>query len=73
MQRHEFIILTLTSTFIFKSFGIQFISGNTETNGLITLSKHPIKYLKLLFASINFEMTILSTLTSQFFNGLFAP
>ena len=38
---------------------------NIKTNGLITLSKYLIKYLELNFVSINFEITILSTLTSQ--------
>ena len=41
--------------------------GNIKTNGLITLSNYPIKYLELVFVSTYFEMTILSTLTSGFF------
>ena len=35
--------------------------GSIKTNGLTTSSKYPIKYLELFFASINFEITILST------------
>ena len=31
------------------------------------LSKYPIKYIEPVFDSINFEKTILSTLTSQIF------
>ena len=37
------------------------ISGNIKTSGLITLSKSPIKYLKLVFVLTNFEISILST------------
>ena len=48
------------------------ILGIIKTNGLIALSKYSIKYLELVFVSINFEITILSTLTSQFFIGFFA-
>ena len=43
-----------------------------KTNGLIVLSKYPIKYLALTFILTNFEITIYSTLTSQFFIGFFA-
>ena len=32
-----------------------FILGNIKTNGLITASKHPIKYLEIFFVSTNFE------------------
>ena len=39
------------------------ILGNIKTNGRITSSKYPIKYYKLFFASINFEINILSTST----------
>ena len=31
-----------------------FILGNTRTNGLVTSSKYPIKYLELFFVSTNF-------------------
>ena len=43
-----------------------------KTNGLIVLSKYPTKYLALTFILTNFEITIFSTLTSQFFIGFFA-
>ena len=36
-------------------------------NGLLTLSKYRIKYLKLIFVSTYFEMTISLTSTSQIF------
>ena len=45
------------------------ILDNIKINGLITLSNYPIEYLELVFLLINFEMTILSTLTSQIFIG----
>ena len=48
------------------------ILGIIKTNGLIVLSIYPIKYLELVFVLTNFEITILSTLTSQVFIGLFA-
>ena len=35
------------------------ILGIIKTNGLIALSKYSIKYLELVFVSINFEITIL--------------
>ena len=35
------------------------------------MSKYPIKYLELVFALTNFEITILSVLTSQIFIGFF--
>ena len=41
------------------------VLGIIKTNGLIALSRYPIKYLELDFVSINFKITILSTLTSQ--------
>ena len=47
------------------------ILGNIKTSGLTTSSKYPIKHLELFFVTTNFEMIILSTLTSQFFIGFF--
>ena len=35
------------------------ILGNAKTNGLITLSKYPVKCLELVLVSTNFEITIL--------------
>ena len=47
------------------------ILGIIKTNGLIIiLNFTPIKYLELVFVSINFEITILSTLTSQIFSSI---
>ena len=43
-----------------------------KTNDLIALSKYSTKYLVLIFVLANFEITILSTLTSQIFIGFFA-
>ena len=71
MQRHQFIILTLISTFIFNLLIHLPIVGNIKTNGLITSSKYSIKYLELFFVSTNFEMNISSILTSQVFTGFF--
>ena len=34
---------------------------NIKNNGVIVLSKNPMKYLELVFVSINFKMTILLT------------
>ena len=47
------------------------ILGIIKTNALIVLSKYLFKYLELVFVLINFEITILSTLTSQIFTGFF--
>ena len=47
------------------------ILGNARANGLITLSKYPIKYLELVFISSNFGITILPPLTSQIFMEFF--
>ena len=56
------------------SYNIYLILGNIKTNGLITLYKYPIKYLKLFFLSTNFEMTISLISTSQMFAVFsFAP
>ena len=41
------------------------VLGNIKFIGLKTLSKCPIKCLELVFVSTNFEITILSRLTSQ--------
>ena len=67
---------TLSSS-ILKGINFLFLTLNVLTypinlydikiNGLITSSKNPIKSLELLFVLINFEISILSTLTSQVF------
>ena len=43
------------------------ILGIIKTNGLVYLSKYPVKYLELCFVLANFEITKLLTLTSQIF------
>ena len=48
------------------------ICGNIKTNNLLTLSEYLVKYLELVFVSTNFEITILSILTSQIFIGFFS-
>ena len=49
------------------------ISENIKTNGLINSFKYPIKYLELFLVSVKFEISILSTLTSQIFIGSLSP
>ena len=41
--------------------------GNIRISGIITSSKHTIKYLELFFVSVNYDITILSTSPSQTF------
>ena len=41
------------------------ILGNIKTNGLITTTKNPLVYYEIFFIPIKFEVTILSTLTSN--------
>ena len=49
------------------------ILANIKTNALISSFKYPIKYLKLFYVSINFEITTLSASTSQIFIDFFTP
>ena len=42
------------------------ILGIFKTNGLMVLSRYPIKYLKLIFALTNFEITMLLKLTNVY-------
>ena len=65
-----FLYLSLYSTLNALTYPL--ILGIIKTNGLIVLSKYPIKYLESVCVSTNFEITILSTLTYQIFIGLFA-
>ena len=46
--------------------------SHSKTNCLETSSKYPIKYLKLFFFSLNFEVTIQSKYASQIFIDLFS-
>ena len=73
------IALYFSNNFISNFFQFQIsytyplILGILKTNGLIVLSNFiPSTYLELVFVSTNFEKTMLSTLTSQFFKGFFA-
>ena len=67
MERHQFIFLTLSRYSPLNVLTYLLILGIIKTHGLIVLSKYPIKYLELVFVLTNFEITILSTLTSQIF------
>ena len=53
--------------FSLKGLTYLLILGNIKANGLITSSKYAIKYLEVFFVSINFEITVLLTPTSQIF------
>ena len=57
--------LSLSPSLTLNILQYQFILGIIKANGSITLSKYPIKFLELVFVSINFGITILSTLTLQ--------
>ena len=48
------------------------ILGNIRNNGHVASSKYPVKFSRL-FVLINFEITILSIITSEFCLGFFAP
>ena len=66
------LFLSLLSSLTLIVLTYPLILDNIQTDGLITLSKYPIKYLELIFVLTNFEITILSTLTSQIFIGFYA-
>ena len=61
------LFLSLSPSLTVKFSTYPLIVGNINTNGLITLSKYPTKYLESFFVLTNFEMTILLTSTSQIF------
>ena len=65
-----FLFLSLSPSLTLKVLTYPLIIANIKANSLITSSKYPIKYLKLIFVSINFETTILLTLTSQILIGI---
>ena len=60
-------LLSLFSSLTLNVLTYPLILGIIKANGLITLSKYHVKYLQLVFALINFEITILSKLNSLFF------
>ena len=53
--------------FSLKGLTYLLILGNIKANGLITSFKYAIKYLEVFFVSINFEITVLLTPTSQIY------
>ena len=60
------INLSLSPSLTLNVLTYPLILGIIKTNGLIALSNFiPIKYSELVFVSVSFEITILSTLTSQ--------
>ena len=68
------IIIIIISTFMFNFFSTYLlVLDNNKTNGLMTSSKYPTKYLELFSVLTNFEIMILSTLTSLTFIGFFVP
>ena len=50
------LFLSLSPSLTFNVVTYPLILGNIRFNGLITVSKYPIKYLKLAFVSTNFEI-----------------
>ena len=70
-MRKDINLLILSSTLNVLTYPL--ILGIIKTNGLIDLSNFiPIKYLELVFVSINFQISVLSTLTSQILLGFFS-
>ena len=69
-MRKDINLLVLSSALNALTYPL--ILGIIETNGPISLSKYPIKYLELVSIFTNFEITILSTLTSQISIGFLA-
>ena len=67
------LFLFLSPSLTLKGLTYPLILSNIKTNGLTTLPKNPIKYLESFFVLIKLEITILSTLTSWLFIGLFVP
>ena len=67
MQKEiSLLFLSLFSSWNLNVLKYPFVLGNIKTNGFITLTKYPIKYLELTFVSANFEMT-----TSLFYKQFF--
>ena len=66
----DFNLLFLSSTLKFLTYPV--ILDIIKANGLVALSEYQIKYLELVFVLTSFEITVLSTLTSQIFIGSFA-
>ena len=64
-----FLFLSLSPPLSLKVQTYPTILGNIKTNGIITSSKYPIRYFELFFVSIDFEIIVLSTSTSQVLTG----
>ena len=71
--QRSFFQMVISFLFFWKTFSYMLVLGNIKTNVLIASSKYPVKYLKLFFAPVNVELTVLSTLTSQILIVFFAP
>ena len=67
MERHQFLVLSLSPSLTGNFLTYPIILGNIETSGITTLYKHSIKCLQLVFISTNLEITILYTSISQTF------
>ena len=70
METYLLLFLSLFTSLALNDLTYPLILGNIKTNDLITLSKYSIKHLELVFVLTNFEITILSTLTSEKCIGL---
>ena len=55
------LFLSLSSSLTLNVLTYQPYLSNGKTNGLISLSKYPSKYLELVSISFNFDMVILPT------------
>ena len=49
MEKHQFIVFIFISILNLIALTYPLFLGNIKTNGLITLSKDPIKHLELVF------------------------
>ena len=67
MERHQFLVFTLSPSLTGNFLTYPIILGNIETSGITTLYKHPIKCLELVFVSTNLEITMLYASISQTF------
>ena len=65
MEKYNLLFSSLSPSFTLNVLTYPLILGIIKTNGVITLYKHPIKYLGLVFVSTNFEITIVSKLSNK--------
>ena len=66
------LLLSLSSSLTLNILTYSLTLGIIKADAFKTLSKYPIKYSELVFVLTNFEIAILSTLTSQIFIVVFA-